>query len=181
MKALLQALKNLWGSGRQSRFLADLAPKFLAAAFTTTKNPIFLESLRVQNGSVQTPILEDIERLDHSDGGENLSMIFKILKRGEKLDLLKPNLTENDVVDSGLRYDLTMPLSRYFAANRANLRVPFKVIQIDQVFRAERPQKGRYRELFQCGGYRHHRRRFLPRGSGTDCHDDQSAQGPWIR
>lgn len=60
VKALLQALKNLWGSGRQSRFLADLAPKFLAAAFTTTKNPIFLESLRVQNGSVQTPILEEV-------------------------------------------------------------------------------------------------------------------------
>lgn len=60
VKALLQALKNLWGSGRQSRFLADISPKFIAAAFTTAKNPIFLESLRVQNGSVQTQILEEV-------------------------------------------------------------------------------------------------------------------------
>ncbi len=99
---------------------------------------------------IQTPILEDIERLNKSEGGENLSLIFKILKRGEKLDLTKPDLTENDVADSGLRYDLTMPLSRYYAAHRADLRSPFKVIQIDRVYRAERPQKGRYREFFQC-------------------------------
>ena len=60
VKALLQALKNLWGSGRQSRFLADISPKFIAAAFTTAKNPIFLESLQVQNGSVQAEILEEV-------------------------------------------------------------------------------------------------------------------------
>lgn len=94
--------------------------------------------------------MEDIERLNKSDGGENLSMIFKILKRGQKLDLSKENLTEDDLVDSGLRYDLTMPLSRYFANNRQNLTLPFKCIQIDKVFRAERPQKGRLREFFQC-------------------------------
>ncbi|MBR5741163.1 MAG: ATP phosphoribosyltransferase regulatory subunit, partial [Firmicutes bacterium] len=99
---------------------------------------------------IQTPILEDIERLNKSEGGENLSLIFKILKRGEKLDLTKPGLTENDVADAGLRYDLTMPLSRYYAAHRAELRTPFKVIQLDRVYRAERPQKGRYREFFQC-------------------------------
>ena len=99
---------------------------------------------------IHTPILEDIERLDKSDGGENLNLIFKILKRGQKLDLTKENLTENDLADAGLRFDLTMPLSRYFANNRAELRMPFKVIQIDQVFRAERPQKGRLREFFQC-------------------------------
>lgn len=99
---------------------------------------------------INTPIMEDIERLNKSDGGENLSMIFKLLKRGQKLDLTKENLNEDDLVDSGLRYDLTMPLSRYFANNRQNLTMPFKAIQIDKVFRAERPQKGRFREFYQC-------------------------------
>ena len=99
---------------------------------------------------INTPIMEDIERLNGSEGGENLSLIFKILKRGQKLDLTKENLTENDLADSGLRYDLTMPLSRYYANNRHNLTMPFKCIQVDKVFRAERPQKGRLREFFQC-------------------------------
>lgn len=99
---------------------------------------------------INTPIMEDIERLNKSDGGENLAMIFKLLKRGQKLDLSKDNLTEEDLVDSGLRYDLTMPLSRYYANNRHLLPNPFKSIQIDQVFRAERPQKGRLREFYQC-------------------------------
>ena len=99
---------------------------------------------------INTPIMEDIERLNKSDGGENLSMIFKLLKRGQKLDLSLPNLSEDDLVDSGLRYDLTMPLSRYFANNRQFLNLPFKAIQIDKVFRAERPQKGRFREFYQC-------------------------------
>ena len=99
---------------------------------------------------INTPMMEDIERLNKSDGGENLSMIFKLLKRGQKLDLSKENLCEDDLVDSGLRYDLTMPLSRYFANNRQFLNMPFKAIQIDKVFRAERPQKGRMREFFQC-------------------------------
>lgn len=99
---------------------------------------------------INTPIMEDIERLNKSDGGENLSMIFKLLKRGQKLDLSVPNLSEDDLVDSGLRYDLTMPLSRYFANNRQFLNLPFKAIQIDKVFRAERPQKGRFREFYQC-------------------------------
>ena len=99
---------------------------------------------------INTPEMEDIERLNKSDGGENLSMIFKILKRGQKLDLTKENLSEDDLVDSGLRYDLTMPLSRYFANNRQFLNMPFKAIQIGKVFRAERPQKGRLREFIQC-------------------------------
>lgn len=99
---------------------------------------------------VETPILEDIERIDKSDGGENLNMIFRILKRGQKLDLTMDNLTEKDLADLGLRFDLTVPLTRYFANNKNNLRIPFKVIQIGQVFRAERPQKGRLREFYQC-------------------------------
>ena len=96
---------------------------------------------------INTPVMEDIERLNKSDGGENLAMIFKLLKRGQKLDLSQQNITENDLVDSGLRYDLTMPLSRYFSNNRHLLSMPFKALQIDKVFRAERPQKGRLREL----------------------------------
>lgn len=99
---------------------------------------------------INTPIMEDIERLNNSDGGENLAMIFKILKRGQKLDLSKSDLSENDLADSGLRYDLTMPLSRYFANNKHLLSLPFKALQIDKVFRAERPQKGRLREFYQC-------------------------------
>lgn len=99
---------------------------------------------------ISTPIMEDIERLDKSEGGENLSLIFRILKRGQKLDLNKDNLDEKDLVDSGLRYDLTLPLSRYYANNRQSLVFPFKCIQIDKVFRAERPQKGRLREFYQC-------------------------------
>lgn len=99
---------------------------------------------------IATPAIENIELLDKSDGGENLSLIFKILKRGQKLDLTRENLKESDLVDMGLRYDLTLPLSRYFANNRAKLREPFKVIQIDKVYRAERPQKGRMREFYQC-------------------------------
>jgi histidyl-tRNA synthetase len=99
---------------------------------------------------IQTPMLEHIDLLDKSEGGENLNLIFKILKRGQKLDLSKEMLEEQDLVDMGLRFDLTLPLSRYYANNRAQLRLPFKVIQIGQVFRAERPQRGRLREFYQC-------------------------------
>ncbi len=99
---------------------------------------------------IQTPIMENIDLLDKSEGGENLSLIFKLLKRGQKLDLSKENLSEKDITDSGLRFDLTLPLSRYYANNRNDLPNPFKTIQIDKVFRAERPQKGRLREFFQC-------------------------------
>jgi len=112
---------------------------------------IILESYENSGFSkIETPMLEDIERLDSSEGGENLNMIFRILKRGQKLDLTKEGLTEKDLIDMGLRFDLTLPLSRYYANNRANLRMPFKVIQIGQVFRAERPQKGRLRQFYQC-------------------------------
>ena len=99
---------------------------------------------------IATPMLEDIENLDKSEGGDNLNLIFKVLKRGEKLDAVINSGDEKALSDMGLRYDLTLPLSRYYAANRANLPVPFKVIQTDRVFRAERPQKGRMREFIQC-------------------------------
>lgn len=99
---------------------------------------------------ISTPIIEDIENLDKSEGGENLNLIFKIMKRGEKLEEAISSGNEKDIADMGLRYDLTLPLTRYYANNRAKLANPFKVIQIDRVYRAERPQKGRMREFYQC-------------------------------
>ncbi len=99
---------------------------------------------------IKTPILESLNLLNSSDGGENLRLIFRTVKRGEKLDLAKPNLTIDDITEEGLRYDLTVPLARYYANNKENLPSPFKAIQIDDVFRAERPQKGRNRQFTQC-------------------------------
>ena len=101
---------------------------------------------------ISTPMLEDAENLDKSDGGDNLNLIFKVLKRGDKLDaaLAASPVDEKSLSDMGLRYDLTLPLTRFFAANRNELQFPFKVIQTDRVYRAERPQKGRSREFVQC-------------------------------
>ena len=115
----------------------------------------------VANGfeHITTPIIEDIENLDKSDGGENLNLIFKIMKRGDKLEKAVSSLQENpktgtacenEIADMGLRYDLTLPLSRYFANNKDKLTLPMKCIQMDRVYRAERPQKGRLREFVQC-------------------------------
>lgn len=98
---------------------------------------------------IETPAVEHIENLSSKQGGENEKLIFKILKRGEKLNLASAE-TENDLVDSGLRYDLTVPLSRYYANNAANLPKPFKALQMGNVWRADRPQKGRFRQFMQC-------------------------------
>ena len=99
---------------------------------------------------IMTPAIEDIENLDKSDGGDNLNLIFKILKRGDKLEKALSSGSADELSDMGLRYDLTLPLSRYFANNREKLVMPAKCIQIDKVYRAERPQKGRLREFVQC-------------------------------
>ena len=105
-----------------------------------------------QNGFLQikTPILENLDLLTNGDSGDNQKLMFKTIKRGDKLDLSKPNLSENDIVEEGLRYDLTVPLVRFFANNREKLPAPFKAIQIDEAFRAERPQRGRVRQFTQC-------------------------------
>lgn len=99
---------------------------------------------------ISTPILEDIENLDKSEGGDNLNLIFKILKRGDKLEKALDKKEYDKLADIGLRYDLTLPLTRFYANNREKLPIPFKCIQIDRVYRAERPQKGRLREFTQC-------------------------------
>ncbi len=105
-----------------------------------------------KNGFLQikTPILESLNLLTSGDSGDNQKLMFKTVKRGDKLDLSKPNLTENDIVEEGLRYDLTVPLVRFFINNREKLPSPFKAIQIDESFRAERPQRGRVRQFTQC-------------------------------
>ncbi len=98
---------------------------------------------------IQTPTVEHIENLTSKQGGDNEKLIFKIMKRGEKLQ----NGTLDDLdsfVDSGLRYDLTVPLSRYYANNKSLLTTPFRAFQIGNVYRAERNQKGRFREFMQC-------------------------------
>ena len=98
---------------------------------------------------METPCVESIENLSGKQGGENEKLVFKIMKRGEKLQIENAK-TENDLADSGLRYDLTVPLSRYYANHQAELPKPFKALQIGPVFRADRPQKGRFRQFYQC-------------------------------
>ncbi len=99
--------------------------------------------------SIETPAVEHIENLLSKQGGENEKLIFKILKRGEKLNI-KEAVTEDAVTDSGLRYDLTLPLSRYYSNHANELPSPFKALQIGPVWRADRPQRGRFRQFTQC-------------------------------
>lgn len=98
---------------------------------------------------IETPCMENIGNLSSKQGGENEKLIFKVLKRGEKLNLERAE-TEEDVVDFGMRYDLTVPLARFYSNNANNLPSPFKALQIGSVWRADRPQRGRYRQFMQC-------------------------------
>ena len=98
---------------------------------------------------IETPCMENIANLSNKQGGENEKLIFKVLKRGEKLDLEHAK-EEADVVDFGMRYDLTVPLSRFYANHANELPSPFKALQIGSVWRADRPQRGRYRQFTQC-------------------------------
>ena len=99
--------------------------------------------------NIETPCVEHIENLSSKQGGENEKLIFKVLKRGEKLNL-ETAKEEADVVDFGMRYDLTVPLSRFYANHANDLPTPFKALQIGSVWRADRPQRGRYRQFTQC-------------------------------
>ena len=99
--------------------------------------------------SIETPCVENIANLTSKQGGDNEKLIFKILKRGEKLRLESAR-SEEDLVDGGLRYDLTVPLVRYYANHANDLPMPFKALQMGNVWRADRPQKGRYRQFMQC-------------------------------
>ncbi len=99
--------------------------------------------------SIETPCVENIANLTNKQGGDNEKLIFKILKRGEKLNVETAS-TEEEVVDSGLRYDLTVPLVRFYSNNAASLPAPFKALQMGNVWRADRPQRGRYRQFMQC-------------------------------
>lgn len=123
---------------KEAQIRQELINKILA---TYTKNGFLL---------VKTPILENIELLTLGDSGDNQKLMFKTIKRGDKLDLTKADLCEKDIVEEGLRYDLTVPLSRFYAGNKEKLPFPFKSAQIDESFRAEKPQKGRDRQFTQC-------------------------------
>lgn len=98
---------------------------------------------------IETPCVEHIANLTSKQGGDNEKLIFKILKRGDKLNL-ETAAGENDLVDGGLRYDLTLPLARYYSNNGSGLPSPFKALQMGSVWRADKPQKGRYRQFVQC-------------------------------
>ncbi len=98
---------------------------------------------------IETPSMENIANLSSRQGGENEKLIFKVMKRGEKLKIDEAK-EESDLVDFGMRYDLTVPLARFYANNANDLPSPFKALQIGSVWRADRPQRGRYRQFMQC-------------------------------
>jgi len=98
---------------------------------------------------IETPCMENLENLSNKQGGENEKLIFKIMKRGDKLNIDTAQ-SENDLADMAMRYDLTVPLVRFYSNNNTVLQSPFKALQIGPVWRADRPQRGRYRQFYQC-------------------------------
>ena len=98
---------------------------------------------------IETPVMEHIENLTSKQGGDNEKLIFKVMKRGAELRRAI-DAGKEEFADNGLRYDLTVPLARYYANNKEKLPVPFKALQIGNVWRADNPQKGRFRQFVQC-------------------------------
>jgi len=112
---------------------------------------VITESYRAHGfDEIETPVMEDSDRLHAGLGGDNEKLAFGVLKRGLELDELRSAESVLDVVDLGLRFDLTVPLARFYATHRAELPNVFRSIQVAPVWRAERPQKGRYRQFVQC-------------------------------
>ena len=99
---------------------------------------------------IETPVVEDAARLFSGLGGDNEKLAYAVLKRGLTTDDLREAMTPLDLADLGLRFDLTVPLARFYASNRGQLPSVFRAIQVAPVWRAERPQKGRYRQFVQC-------------------------------
>jgi len=131
------------------RGMRDLLPEEVALRQSIIKK---IKEVYTSYGfsEIETPIVERSELLSTGEGGDNEKQTFSIMKRGQSLDDIKNSSSISDIVDGGLRFDLTVPLARYYANNHAQLPSPFKVMQIGNVFRAERPQKGRYRQFTQC-------------------------------
>jgi histidyl-tRNA synthetase len=117
---------------KRERLIATVIDSYLARGFQ----------------QIETPVLEDIDRLTSGQGGDNEKLVFKVQKRGE--EFTQALEAGEELADLGLRFDLTVPLTRFYASNHAKLPRVFKAIQTGPVFRAERPQKGRYRQFIQC-------------------------------
>jgi histidyl-tRNA synthetase len=117
---------------KRERLIATVIDSYLARGFQ----------------EIETPVLEDIDRLTSGQGGDNEKLVFKVQKRGE--EFTQALEAGEELADLGLRFDLTVPLTRFYATNHAKLPRVFKAIQTGPVFRAERPQKGRYRQFIQC-------------------------------
>jgi histidyl-tRNA synthetase len=98
---------------------------------------------------IETPALEDISRLQSGDGADNEKLVYEVLRRGLPA-VVAASTPLRELVDLGLRYDLTVPLTRFYGHNHAALPTPFRALQVGPVWRAERPQKGRYRQFYQC-------------------------------
>ena len=98
---------------------------------------------------IETPVMEHIENLTSKQGGDNEKLIFKVMKRGAELQRAIEK-GDGELADNGLRYDLTVPLARYYANNKEKLPAPFKAMQLGNVWRADNPQKGRFRQFTQC-------------------------------
>jgi len=128
-----------------SRGMRDILPKSMELRnYLLDKIKFVYQSFGFNQ--IETPCIEHIENLTSGQGADNEKLIFKILKRGEKLE---ESMNSNDIVDSGLRYDLTLPLARFYANNMNELPSPFRAFQYGHVWRAERPQKGRFRQIMQ--------------------------------